>query len=57
MSCGGSFESSWHSGVDFGARIDRRENFYFNEERFYVTVRFGNMVEDIFILGVCREPI
>ena len=40
MSCGGSFESSWHSGEDFGARIDCLENFHFNEERFYVYYEF-----------------
>ena len=27
ISCGGSFESSWGSGVDFGTRIDYREIF------------------------------
>ena len=27
ISCGASFESSWHSGVDFGARIHYRETF------------------------------
>ena len=27
ISCGGSFESSWRSGLDFGTRIHYRESF------------------------------
>ena len=40
ISCGGSFESSWRSGLDFGTRIHYRESFIMSK---LVTMCIGNV--------------
>ena len=39
VSCGGSLESSLHSGLDFGARIDRHMTLHFIDEKISVPYR------------------